>query len=127
MTTKHLRIAAITVLLQFGALAAASAAPPSIGTTFPDHFPVIRNFYLGAPVIGFGSNIGRAEHVPVIFLHGNNDTPSRPPAIPSGASKPSRNSSSITATVRASCGGSAIKAISATCCRTIPIAQASRT
>ena len=75
MTTKHLRIAAITVLLQFGALAAASAAPPSIGTTFPDHFPVIRNFYLGAPVIGFGSNIGRVEHVPVIFLHGNNDTP----------------------------------------------------
>jgi pimeloyl-ACP methyl ester carboxylesterase len=75
MTTKHLRIAAIiTVLLQFGALAA-SAAPPSIGTTFPDHFPVIRNFYLGAPVIGFGSNIGRIEHVPVIFLHGNNDTP----------------------------------------------------
>jgi pimeloyl-ACP methyl ester carboxylesterase len=74
MITKHLCIAAIAVLLQFGALAA-SAAPPSIGTTFPDHFPVIRNFYLGAPVIGFGSNIGRVEHVPVIFLHGNNDTP----------------------------------------------------
>jgi pimeloyl-ACP methyl ester carboxylesterase len=76
MTTKHIRIAAIiTVLLQFGALGLASAAPPSIGTTFPDHFPVIRNFYLGAPVIGFGSDVGRIEHVPVIFLHGNNDTP----------------------------------------------------
>ena len=80
MTTKHLRIAAIiAVLLQFGPGGLASAAPPStgvaIGTTFPDHFPVIRNFYLGKPVIGFGSDVGRVEHVPVIFLHGNNDTP----------------------------------------------------
>src|SRR6202166_4627359 len=74
MTTKHLRIAAIiAVLLQFGAGALASAA--EIGTKFPDDFPVIRNFYLGQPVIGFGSRIGRVEHVPVIFLHGNNDTP----------------------------------------------------
>src|SRR3984893_18419663 len=80
MTTKHLRIAAnIAVLLQFGAGAWASAAPlrtgVEIGTKFPDDFPVIRNFYLGQPVIGFGSDIGRIEHVPVIFLHGNNDTP----------------------------------------------------
>ena len=80
MTTKHLRIAAIiAVLSQFGAGGLASGAPPSkgveIGTKFPDHFPVIRNFYLGKPVIGFGSDIGRVEQVPVIFLHGNNDTP----------------------------------------------------
>jgi len=80
MVTRHFRIAAfIAVLLQFGAGASASAASPGtsveIGTTFPDHFPVIRNFYLGKPVIGFGSDIGRVEHVPVIFLHGNNDTP----------------------------------------------------
>ena len=74
MTTKHFRIAAIiAVLLQFGAAALASAA--EIGTKFPDDFPVIRNFYLGQPVIGFGSHIGRIEHVPVIFLHGNNDSP----------------------------------------------------
>jgi hypothetical protein len=58
MTTKHLRIAAIiAVLFQFGAGALASAA--EIGTKFPDDFPVIRNFYLGQPVIGFGSDIGR--------------------------------------------------------------------
>ncbi len=80
MTTKHPRIATIiAVLLQFGAGGLASAAPPSksvaIGTAFPDHFPVIGNFYLGKPVIGFGSDVGRAEHVPVIFLHGNNDSP----------------------------------------------------
>ena len=50
------------------------AAAPSVGTTLPDDFPVIRNFYLGKPVIGFGAR-GRIERVPVIFLHGNNDTP----------------------------------------------------
>jgi pimeloyl-ACP methyl ester carboxylesterase len=80
MTTKHLRIAAvIAALVQSGAGGLALAASPGsgveIGTKFPDHFPVIQNFYLGKPVIGFGSEVGRVEHVPVIFLHGNNDTP----------------------------------------------------
>jgi pimeloyl-ACP methyl ester carboxylesterase len=80
MIARHLCIATIiAVLLQFSTGGLASAAPPNkpieIGTKFPDHFPVIKNFYLGKPVIGFGSDIGRVEHVPVIFLHGNNDTP----------------------------------------------------
>src|SRR5262249_22768440 len=80
MTTKHLRVAAIVAaLLQFGATGLASAASPGksveIATKFPDRFPVIKTFYLGKPVIGFGSDVGRVEHVPVIFLHGNNDTP----------------------------------------------------
>ena len=80
MTIKHLRIAAvIAALLQFGAGGLASGAPPSkgveIGTTFPDQFPVIQNFYLGKPVIGFGSDVGRVERIPVIFVHGNNDSP----------------------------------------------------
>src|SRR5215471_9356764 len=80
MTVKHAGITAIiAILLQFGAGGLASGAPPStsaaIGTTFPDHFPVILNFYLGKPVIGFGSDVGRVEHVPVIFVHGNNDSP----------------------------------------------------
>ena len=78
MIGKHLRIAAIVAaLLPFGAAGAASAAgkTPQVGTSFPDHFAVITNFYLGKPVIGFGSDVGRLEHVPVIFLHGNNDTP----------------------------------------------------
>jgi pimeloyl-ACP methyl ester carboxylesterase len=80
MITRHFRTAAIiAILLQLGAGTSANAASPgtsvAIGTTFPDHFPVIRNFYLGQPVIGFGSDMGRVERVPVIFLHGNNDTP----------------------------------------------------
>ena len=55
---------------------AAKAAPPSqVGTTFPGDFPVIENFYLGKPIIGFGSDEGRVSHVPVIFVHGNNDSP----------------------------------------------------
>ena len=80
VTIKHLRLATIiAVLLQFSAGALAKAASPDksdkIGTKLPDRFPVIQNFYLGRPVIGFGSDAGRIEHVPVIFLHGNNDTP----------------------------------------------------
>jgi len=80
MTIKQSCTAAIiAALLQFCASGLASAASPgpsvAIGTTLPDHFPVIRNFYLGKPVIGFGSDSGRVERVPVIFLHGNNDTP----------------------------------------------------
>jgi pimeloyl-ACP methyl ester carboxylesterase len=53
----------------------AMALGPQVGTSLPADFPVIENFYLGAPVLGFGSDEGRVEHVPVIFLHGNNDTP----------------------------------------------------
>jgi pimeloyl-ACP methyl ester carboxylesterase len=45
-----------------------------LGTTLPADFPVIKNDYLGVPVIGFGAR-GRIDRVPVIFLHGNNDTP----------------------------------------------------
>ena len=43
--------------------------PPQVGTTFPPGFPVIENFYLGVPVIGFGAQ-GKVNRVPVIFLHG---------------------------------------------------------
>src|SRR6267154_6679411 len=46
-----------------------------VGTTFPADFPRIIDASLGVPVIGFGGSQGRVEHVPVIFLHGNNDTP----------------------------------------------------
>lgn len=80
MTTKHLRIGTIIVaVILFGERALAGGTPSGnaseIGTTFPASFPVIENFYLGKPVIGFGSDIGRIEHVPVIFVHGNNDSP----------------------------------------------------
>ncbi len=54
---------------------AARAQGGTVGTTFPADFPVIVDASLGVPVIGFGGSEGRVEHVPVIFLHGNNDTP----------------------------------------------------
>ena len=44
----------------------------------PADFPTIINPYLGVAVLGFGAKgfswRGR-NHLPVIFLHGNNDTP----------------------------------------------------
>ena len=50
---------------------------PVLGTTLPSDFPVIINPYLGVPVLGFGAKgSARAmDRIPVIFLHGNNDTP----------------------------------------------------
>ncbi len=56
------------------AAAADVATPGVLGTSLPPDFRAIRNYYLGVPVIGFGAR-GRVERVPVIFLHGNNDTP----------------------------------------------------
>jgi pimeloyl-ACP methyl ester carboxylesterase len=55
----------------------AQSSSVTLGTTLPSDFPVIINPYLGVPVIGFGAKGGwhGANRVPVIFLHGNNDTP----------------------------------------------------
>src|SRR5882757_2426103 len=59
-----------------GAARAAGPHPNGlVGTTFPADFPRITDASLGVPVIGFGSSEGEVERVPVIFLHGNNDTP----------------------------------------------------
>jgi pimeloyl-ACP methyl ester carboxylesterase len=59
-----------------GAARAADAHPNGVvGTSFPADFPTIIDASLGVPVIGFGSSQGRVQRVPVIFLHGNNDTP----------------------------------------------------
>jgi pimeloyl-ACP methyl ester carboxylesterase len=71
--------AALLVWSQAGVCAGQAASidsQPSVGTTLPSDFPVIINPYLGVPVIGFGSKLpGSRRHLPVIFLHGNNDTP----------------------------------------------------
>ena len=62
-------------------VAALVAAAPSaakdrdIGTSFPAGFPAIVDTSLGTPVLGFGSADGPVAHTPVVFLHGNNDTP----------------------------------------------------
>ena len=56
------------------ALAAAAHAAGTVSTSFPADFPVIEDTSLGKPVIGFGA-AGPVVRTPVIFLHGNNDTP----------------------------------------------------
>ena len=55
-------------------LAAAAHAAGMVGTTLPAGFPVIEDTSLRKPVIGFGA-AGVVTRTPVIFLHGNNDTP----------------------------------------------------
>jgi len=72
---RHKMLASAFCLASFAGAAAAGSPPTAtLGTTLPSDFPVIQNYYLGVPVIGFGAH-GRVERVPVIFLHGNNDTP----------------------------------------------------
>lgn len=61
--------AAAATLMAFTAQAAGT-----VGTTFPEGFPVIEDASLGKPVIGFGA-AGAVTRTPVIFLHGNNDVP----------------------------------------------------
>jgi hypothetical protein len=56
------------------ALAPGVARAQDVATSFPPGFPVILDHSLGTPVLGFGG-AGTVGHVPVIFLHGNNDTP----------------------------------------------------
>ena len=60
-----------------GLTAAASSGASratTLGTSFPAGFAVPTDASLGTPVIGFGA-AGRVTRTPVIFLHGNNDTP----------------------------------------------------
>jgi pimeloyl-ACP methyl ester carboxylesterase len=56
------------------ALGAAAQAAGTVGNTLPADFPVIIDASLGEAVIGFGA-AGPVARTPVIFLHGNNDTP----------------------------------------------------
>lgn len=63
--------------LAFVAAGSATADPndaSAVGTSFPAGFPTIVDASLGAPVLGFGGS-GTVSRTPVIFLHGNNDTP----------------------------------------------------
>ena len=55
-------------------LAAGASAWAAVGTSFPADFPTITDALLDTPVIGFGAP-GPVTRTPVIFLHGNNDTP----------------------------------------------------
>lgn len=57
--------------------------PVVVGNSLPDDFPEILDHSTGSPVIGFGGE-GRIRRTPVIFLHGNNDTPFPTPCNPFG-------------------------------------------
>lgn len=65
-------VAAAVLVSGIGAAQEDTAVP----TSFPDDFPEIIDHSLGVPVIGFGAS-GEVTRTPVIFLHGNNDTPYR--------------------------------------------------
>jgi pimeloyl-ACP methyl ester carboxylesterase len=56
------------------ALALAPGASAGVGTSCPAGFDVPTDASLGVPVLGFGAR-GPIARTPVIFLHGNNDTP----------------------------------------------------
>jgi pimeloyl-ACP methyl ester carboxylesterase len=75
MRRRSLLAAAVAVALCPLVALAPAAAAGEVGTTFPDGFRVPVDASLGQPVLGFGSAEGPVRRPPVIFLHGNNDTP----------------------------------------------------
>jgi len=66
------------IVLATAVVAAAAGAQDrtaaTVSTSFPAGFPTIPDASLGTPVLGFGAS-GPVHRTPVIFLHGNNDTP----------------------------------------------------
>jgi len=68
-----LRYAAVAAFLS--AVAALAHAGGTVGTTFPAGFPAIEDASLtNKTLLGFGA-AGKVTRTPVIFVHGNNDTP----------------------------------------------------
>ena len=102
------------LFLMLTAVAACATAQASgtVGNTLPADFPVIEDTSLGKPVIGFGA-AGAVSRTPVIFLHGNNDTPF-PTACNSLWSHAGHGTAPwpTTAMPPASCGAWAIRATS---------------
>ena len=68
----------ITAAVGLACLMVAAALPAQAGgnvtPAFPQNFTPPADASLGKPVIGFGAN-GKAKRTPVIFLHGNDETP----------------------------------------------------
>jgi pimeloyl-ACP methyl ester carboxylesterase len=71
---RSLLVVSLLALLALAASATGAAAAPVVGTSFPAGFAVPTDASLGVPVLGFGA-AGAVTRTPVIFLHGNNDTP----------------------------------------------------
>ncbi len=68
-----LRRAAVAASLS--AIAALGHAGGTVGTTFPTGFPAIEDASLtNKTLLGFGA-AGKVTRTPVVFVHGNNDTP----------------------------------------------------
>jgi pimeloyl-ACP methyl ester carboxylesterase len=65
---------AVAAIVAGAAGGAENRTAATVGTSFPAGFPTIADASLGTPVLGFGA-AGRVKRTPVIFLHGNNDTP----------------------------------------------------
>jgi pimeloyl-ACP methyl ester carboxylesterase len=72
MDTSRIRRAALAAVATLACTLAQAAG--TVGMAFPVGFPAIEDTSLGKPVIGFGA-AGPVRRTPVIFLHGNNDTP----------------------------------------------------
>jgi pimeloyl-ACP methyl ester carboxylesterase len=68
-----IRQTAAAALAAFGLVTVAQAGG-TVGNTLPTGFPSIEDTSLHQPVIGFGA-AGPVIRTPVVFLHGNNDTP----------------------------------------------------
>ena len=69
------RAAARLLLAASACLAVASAhADGGVGSTLPADFPAPLDASLGEPLLGFGA-AGTVTRTPVVFVHGNNDTP----------------------------------------------------
>jgi len=62
------------MLLAAGLLTSAAHADGIVGSSLPADFPVIPDASLGTPLLGFGA-AGPVHRTPVVFVHGNNDTP----------------------------------------------------
>jgi pimeloyl-ACP methyl ester carboxylesterase len=71
MKTHWIRRAAMAAAALACALAQAAG---TVGNTLPAGFPAIEDASLGKTIIGFGA-AGAVQRTPVIFIHGNNDTP----------------------------------------------------
>jgi hypothetical protein len=68
------RLVALLVVVFAAVWSASGSWAATVGTSFPPGFPTILDASLGTPVLGFGA-AGPVARTPVIFLHGNNDTP----------------------------------------------------
>ena len=69
-----MRTLGLTIALGIAILVTNAGAAGIVGTSLPPDFPVITDESLGIPIIGFGAQ-GNVTRTPIIFLHGNNDTP----------------------------------------------------